>query len=451
MRTGEHVAEAPGRGVYPGAFEVGRLQLDPPAFAEDRLFELVRRIDVAAGDHRHVLLQLGLGRPGVARPQPGEVEPADEAPPHRVGREVPAAPGEVHRRRHEHVVRGQVVEAVDERLVPQDADEMPERRLHLDPRPLQGVRRRPDERPFEQHRAGRHRRQTADEEVEVDAEPLPFHFRPEHAHLVARLGPDAADVRQGEVGLRERGARPVDPVEDLHHLVDAELVAGHLVDRVDVVADLVQPAQARQVGLQDLLTLGVEPGQPFEQSGERLAQELVDADPGRVLLHPRLLPEAELPGLDVEVQVEEQLLALVEAGRLASEQHVERRQPLLAVEQHQRVAVAGPRPAAAGQRRLVGAPHQQMPGGVLAVERTREAAHLVLVPDVAALELGQQDLVAADLVQQVLNRSHFVHPNDSLRPLRRRRGAPRLPTGRRSGALPRSDPARSRSARAWRR
>ena len=47
---------------------------------------------------------------------------------------------------------------------------------------------------------------------------------------------------------------------------------------------------------------------------------------------------------------------------------------------------------------------------MLAVEGLHPPAHLIAVPDVAALELGQQDLVAADLIQQVLDRLDFVHP-----------------------------------------
>ena len=65
--------------------------------------------------------------------------------------------------------------------------------------------------------------------------------------------------------------------------------------------------------------------------------------------------------------------------------------------------------AATDQRRFVGAPDQQMAGRMLAVEGLHQPPHLIAVPDVAALELRKQNLVAADLIQQILGRLHLVH------------------------------------------
>ena len=209
-------------------------------------------------------------------------------------------------------------------------------------------------------------------------------------------------MREGEVRSREGGAPAVDPVEDVHDLLNGEIVPGHLIDRVGVVADLVEAAEAGKVLLNEGAPFLVEGFEPFQQPGQPFAQELVDLDPGRVVLHAQLLPESELLGLDVEVEVEEQGLPFVESRCLPPEQDVESRQALLPIEQQQRVPVRR-RLGAANQGRFVGAPDQQVSGGVLPIERLHQPPHLVSIPDIAALKLGEQDFTAADLAQQVLN------------------------------------------------
>ena len=405
---GHHVAQASHRRVDARAVEVVLLEGDTASLPHDGRFELVRRVDVTSRHQRHVLLEFRFARPRVAGPEAGEVDPADEPPLDGVGRELSALPRQIDGGRHQHVVGRQVVEAADERLVAEDVHQVLEGWLHFPPRVLQRPRGRLHERAFEHHRAGRHPRETAHQEVEIDVEAALRHLGAEAPQLRPGLRPQAAHVRQREVRLLQGRPSAVDPIEDVHDLADAVIVAGDLIDGVGVVAHLVELAQPGQVLLHDRAPVLVHLVQPFEQRVQPLPEEVVDADPGRVVLHERLLPEPELLGLHVEVQIEEQRLALVELGGCTLEQHVQRRQALLPVEQQQRVPVVQ-RLAAAHQRWFVRAPDQQVSGGVLPVERLHQPPHLVLVPDVAALELGQQNLVAADLAQQILNRPHLVH------------------------------------------
>ena len=104
--------------------------------------------------------------------------------------------------------------------------------------------------------------------------------------------------------------------------------------------------------------------------------------------------------VEVEVQPGERLgVAVEEAGRPAADQAVEAGDPLLAVEQELDGA-RGQGPVAAGPGVLgAGLPDEQAADGVLAVERLHQAADLVAVPDVAALELGQGHAAQVDLVR----------------------------------------------------
>ena len=215
-------------------------------------------------------------------------------------------------------------------------------------------------------------------------------------------------MRQRKIGRSERRPGAVDPIEDLYHLFGADVVAGDLIDGVGIGADLAEPAQAPQIAMNDPAAAVIELVAAFEQSLQPFAQKLVDADPRRIVLHAGLLPEAKLLGLGIEVEIEEQRFSFVEPRRFALEQHVERGQALLSVEEQQGVAVAR-RLAVAYRRRLVGAPDQQMAGRMLSIERLDQPAHLIAVPDVAALELRQQNLTATDLIQQFADRFHFMH------------------------------------------
>ena len=121
-------------------------------------------------------------------------------------------------------------------------------------------------------------------------------------------------MREGEIRLLQRRALAIDSIEDIHDLIDAEVVPGDLVYRVGVFSNFVEATQAGQVPLYELTTVLVEGFEPFQQRVQPFEQELVDAYPGRVVLHPQLLPKTELLGLHVEVQIEEERLAFVEAG-----------------------------------------------------------------------------------------------------------------------------------------
>ena len=60
--------------------------------------------------------------------------------------------------------------------------------------------------------------------------------------------------------------------------------------------------------------------------------------------------------------------------------------------------------AAASVRALgLGHPHEQAAHGVPPVERGHQSAHLLAVPDVAALELGQGDAADVDLVEEYVD------------------------------------------------
>ena len=102
----------------------------------------------------------------------------------------------------------------------------------------------------------------------------------------------------------------------------------------------------------------------------------------------------------MEVKPGERLgVAVEELRRLAAHDAVEGRHPLLAVEQqlhHARreLAIA----AMGGGLRLRG-PDEQAADGVALVERIHQPAHLVAIPDVAPLELGQGHVAAVDVVE----------------------------------------------------
>ena len=202
-----------------------------------------------------------------------------------------------------------------------------------------------------------------------------------------------------------------------------------------------------------------------------LLHQLRDVDPERVVLHLQRRVELERLVVEVEVQPGECLgVAVEEPGRPAADDAVERGDPLLAVEQELDDA-GGERPVAAGVGVLgPGRPDQQAADRVLAVEREHEAADLVAVPDVAALELGQGHAAQVDLAQDgvdlhalpptvarwrirfnIRTRSAWAFPAPRPRPGRRRavpgpRGSPA-----RGASIPRTSarpgPARSPAAR----
>ncbi len=160
----------------------------------------------------------------------------------------------------------------------------------------------------------------------------------------------------------------------------------------------------------ELVLFGRQLRQAPEESAKPIAQQLVHAEPGRIAVHQRLLPEPELLRLEVEVQVVEELLAFIEGRRAAFEEHVQACQSLLPVQQEKRVPIAGA-DCTPDLRRPVGLPYQEMTGRTLLVERTSQRTDLIAFPHVAPLELGEKDLPVADLTDQLLYRARHRHPS----------------------------------------
>ena len=92
-------------------------------------------------------------------------------------------------------------------------------------------------------------------------------------------------------------------------------------------------------------------------------------------------------------------VAVEELGRLAAHDAIEGRHSLLPVQQ-QLHHTCRQRPVAAMRRRLrFGGPDEQATHRMAAVERVEEPAHLVAIPDVPSLELGQRHVPAVDMVE----------------------------------------------------
>ncbi|MCU0990925.1 MAG: hypothetical protein MUE63_15490 [Xanthomonadales bacterium] len=101
----------------------------------------------------------------------------------------------------------------------------------------------------------------------------------------------------------------------------------------------------------------------------------------------------------MEVQAGEGLrVAIEEAWRLAADHAVERCHALLPVEQQLHDARRQRAFAAARGGLAFGGPNQQAAHRV-AVQRFEQPAHLVAVPRIAALELGQRHVPAVDVIQ----------------------------------------------------
>ena len=116
----DDAAQAGNRRIDASAIEVSFLQRDTAALAQNGGFQFMRRIEVAPGHQRNVLLQLGLAGARIAGPQAGQEYPADEASSNRVGRELPPLTRQVDGGRHQHLVGRQILQTDDERLMTQD-------------------------------------------------------------------------------------------------------------------------------------------------------------------------------------------------------------------------------------------------------------------------------------------------------------------------------------------
>lgn len=112
----------------------------------------------------------------------------------------------------------------------------------------------------------------------------------------------------------------------------------------------------------------------------------MDRYPTWVSLHHAPIPEAELFGNNVEVEIEKEVFPFVERRGLPFEEGVEAGQTLLAIEQEIGVAIA--RSATATYlRRLVRLPDEEVASRMASIQGLDEHPHLIPVPDITALEL----------------------------------------------------------------
>jgi len=230
----------------------------------------------------------------------------------------------------------------------------------------------------------------------------------EALHLVASLRPLGTDAREREVTLGKLGAAAVDAIEDVHDHVDGLVLAGDLLDmqvnrsdRADGVDSLDECRELRRK-LRHL-------HQPLDDRTDACGHDLGDIDPARIVPHLRGGIELERLALEVEIQAREGLSVAVKKLRwLAADQAVERRDPLLAVEQELDAAgLEGLVPPSVGILRLR-RPYQQAAHRMLPVERVHQPANLLAVPDIAPLELGQGHRSEVDLVEDGLD-LHVVY------------------------------------------
>ena len=140
--------------------------------------------------------------------------------------------------------------------------------------------------------------------------------------------------------------------------------------------------------------------QPLDKGSHTALDQFADIDPERIVLHLQLRVEFKRFVLEVEVEAGEYLGVVIEKRRwLSSDDAVQAGNPLLTVEQQfyaarREVAVTS---CFGGTR--VRHPNQQAANGVLAVKGIHESAYLVVVPDVATLELWQRHAAEIDLIE----------------------------------------------------
>ena len=235
-------------------------------------------------------------------------------------------------------------------------------------------------------------------ELEVEAGPAPL-LEPLF-HLVAGRRPFGADLGERQVALGQLGPAAVHAVEDVDHEVDRLVGAGHLLD---VQVDVLNALERRQPVHVDLGRLAVlETDEAIEEARDALLHQRRHVDPKRIVLHLERAVEGELLAIEVEVQPGERLrVAVEELRRPAANDAVERGHPLLPVEQQ--LDHAGRDRTVAARVRVLRArgPDQEAADRIAPVKRLHQRAHLVAVPDVAALELGERDAAEVDLGENV--------------------------------------------------
>ena len=221
-------------------------------------------------------------------------------------------------------------------------------------------------------------------------------------HRIAPFRPLRADLREGKVALGELGATAVHPFEGVDYHVERLVRAGDFLNVQVHVNHTEKPAQAPDVvadlGRQRRL-LREAPDELAQPRGALLHQ-LGHVGPQRIALHLHRLVELESLGLQMKAQCRERLgVAIKELWRPPTHHTVQGGHALLAVE-HELHHPRGKRAVTTMRGGLrLGGPHQEPANRMAAVERVEQTAHLIAVPDVAALELGQSHVPAVDVVE----------------------------------------------------
>ena len=131
-----------------------------------------------------------------------------------------------------------------------------------------------------------------------------------------------------------------------------------------------------------------------------MPDQVGDIDPERIVLHLHRLVEGEDLLSEMEAEPGEGLgVAIEELRRLAAHHAIEGGHALLAIEQELHHASGQLAIAAMGGGLRLRGPDQQAADRMALVERIEQPAHLVAIPDVAPLELGQGHVAAVDVVE----------------------------------------------------
>src|SRR5262249_44291529 len=154
-----------------------------------------------------------------------------------------------------------------------------------------------------------------------------------------------------------------------------------------------------------------------QRADERLqtvGEQAGDVDPPRVAVHLGGRVELERLVFDVEMQAGEGLLvALEERWRLATGDPIQRGDPLLPIEDQHSDSGSPSRLSPYRCAVRLGLPGQQATYRIVTVERPHEATDLITVPDVAPLELRQQDAPGVDLEQDRCQLRHDPSPESA--------------------------------------
>ncbi len=239
----------------------------------------------------------------------------------------------------------------------------------------------------------------AEQPVQVEVEVLITPLLQARLHGHSGIGGLGANLGQGEVALGQLSAAAVHPVEDVHDHVDGLIGSCdffHVKLTILYCLDLVQAVEVvHQLGCMVRARCDDRHGR-----ADALLHELGHIHPQGVSLHLGGHEEAELLCLQVEVKARKGVrIPVEELGGVAPDDAVETGDALLAIQQELdhagRQGAISPRRGAQGLR----GPHQQAAHGVALVERKHQPPHLIPVPHISALELGEGHVAAVDVVE----------------------------------------------------